>query len=248
MSARRGTVLVTGASRGVGLAIAETLAQRGYDLALWARSASDLDAIAQRLGAAGCRVHTAAVDVGDAAAVEAAGRALHAQDVALAGVVVNAGCGRWACIADTASDEWSRTLRTNLDGAFHTLKACVPLLEARHPLIVGMMSDASVWPFAERGAYCASKAGFYQLFEIARQELRERGVRMTAVLPSRIDTHFQGGHASAAPGSRPGALDAADIATIVADLFDGPPHIEIRELRVTAFASSFGPFPGGNPA
>ncbi|AJY38447.1 SDR family NAD(P)-dependent oxidoreductase [Burkholderia humptydooensis] len=248
MSPRRGTVLVTGASRGVGLAIAEALAGRGYDLALWARSAPDLDAIARRLGATGCRVRAAAVDVGDAAAVDAAGRALREQDAMLAGVVVNAGCGRWARIADTAPDEWRRTLRTNLDGAFHTLKACVPLLTAAHPLIVGMMSDASVWPFAERSAYCASKAGLRQFFDVARQELRERGIRMTAVLPSRIDTHFQGGHASAAPGSRPGALDAADVATIVADLFDGPPHIEIRELHVTALASSFGPFPGEHPA
>ncbi|WP_285499505.1 SDR family NAD(P)-dependent oxidoreductase [Actinokineospora sp. NBRC 105648] len=232
---------MTGASRGIGAAVAERLATDGFDLVLWARSADGLASTAAAVEAAGGAVRTAVVDVGDADQVTAASAHLAEP---LAGVVLNAGSGRWSPLSDVDLDDWDRTLRTNLHGAFHTLRATVPRLVARRAgLIVGVLSDSVLYPHADRTAYSASKAGMGALLESVRREVRHLGVRVSALLPSRVDTHFQGSHADAAPGTRVGALTAAEVAGVVATLFAAPPGVEIRHLQLAAMTATYGPFP-----
>lgn len=232
----RGWVLVTGASRGIGAAVARRLAKSGFDLVLWARDKEALTEVAAEAG--GVQVRTAAVDVGDAAQVEAAAAGLPR----LAGVVLNAGSGRWAPLTEVTPDTWSATVRTNLDGPYHVLRAALPRLVAQG-LVVGMLSDSVRYPHAGRAAYTASKAGMAALLEVVRREVRESGVRISALLPSRVDTHFQGSYAEAAPGTREGALSADDVAEVVGGLFDLPGHVEVRQLEFAAMTSSYGPFP-----
>ncbi|GIF15712.1 SDR family NAD(P)-dependent oxidoreductase [Actinoplanes teichomyceticus] len=236
-------VLVSGASRGIGRATAVALAADGYRPVLWARSGADLAAVRAEVRERGGEARSAIVDVGDPDAVARAARESLAGLTELAGVVLNAGQGRWAPLAEIEPQDWDGTLRTNLSGSFHVLRAALPLLTAAPgALVVGLLSDSAVHPFPERAAYAASKSGLRALLEVARRELRERGVRVSLVVPSRVDTFFEGAYTDAAPGTRKGALTAADIAALVTGIFRLPPEIEVRETHVAAMTSTFGPF------
>ncbi|MEV0088532.1 SDR family oxidoreductase [Saccharopolyspora sp. NPDC050642] len=245
----RGRVLVTGASRGIGREIAIALARTGHDLVLWARSRDDLGETAELARGHGAAVVEQAVDVGDRDQVEAGIRSCATGSEALTGLVLNAGAGVWRPLAEVPAPEWSAALRTNLDGAFHVLQAALPTLRrAAHPLVVGVLSDSAVHPFPDRAAYSAAKAGTLALLEVARREHRAAGLRISLVLPSRVDTHFSGSHADARPGTRAGALSARDVAQVVDGLFALPPHVEVREIRLAATTSTYGPYPERVPA
>jgi NADP-dependent 3-hydroxy acid dehydrogenase YdfG len=106
-----------------------------------------------------------------------------------------------------------------------------------------MLSDSALYPFPGRAAYSASKAGMQAMLDVARRETRASGVRVSVVLPSRVDTFFQGGHSDAAPGTREGALSADQVAEVVAGLFALPPAVEIRQIQLAAMTSTYGLLP-----
>lgn len=239
-----GDVLVTGASRGIGRAVALALADAGHDLCLWARSASDLDEVAREARRRGARVRADVVDVSQPEQVRRAVGDLAAAVPALRAVVLNAGGGRWAPLDDTTDEHWRATLATNLDGAFHTLREVVPLLR-RHPgaQVIGLASDSALSAMPGRSAYCASKAGFVALLETARAELRGEGIRVTVLAPSRVDTHFGG----KSPGDRPASLSPESLAELVRLVLDLPPEVELREVRLSAITSTYGRLPEHAP-
>ncbi|WP_217558977.1 SDR family oxidoreductase [Streptomyces sp. GbtcB6] len=234
-------VLITGASRGIGRAVALTLAAAGYPLILWARTHADLSEISQEIGHRwGTPVRIATVDVSDSRQVGNAAEISFEGVNALRGVVVNAGGGIWGSIETMNVDEWHQVLGPNLDGAFHTLHAVLPYLR-RQPgsQIIGLASDSSYNSYSGRGAYCASKAGFLSLLETARRETRHDGVRVTTLVPSRVDTYFRGKH----PGDRPDALSMEEVADVIASVFALPARVEIREIQLSSIISPFGVFP-----
>jgi serine 3-dehydrogenase len=236
--AGRGWVLVTGGSRGIGAATALALARHGFDLVLWARTAGHLAETAGQARELGARVRHAAVDVADPAQVDPG------ELPELSGLVLSAGHGVWSALADLEPATWHDTLETNLTGAYNVLRAALPRLGAGgHRLVVGVVSDSALHPFAGRAAYSAAKAGMAALLEVTRREVRADGIRVSSLFPSRVDTHFRGGHAEAAPGSRPGALSAADCARVIAGLFELPPNVEIRRIELSAMTSTFGLLP-----
>lgn len=237
-------VLITGASRGIGRATALALAADGYRPVLWARSGDDLAKVAAAVRAHGTQVRSAVVDVADPAAVARAARTSLADLEGLAGLVLNAGQGVWTALSELGPEEWDRTVRTNLDGGFRVLSTALPMLtKVPGALVVGMLSDSALYPFPQRAAYAASKSGLRALLEVTRREVRDQRVRVCQVLPSRVDTYFQGAHADATPGSRQGALSAEDVAAVVSGLFRLPPQVEIREIQMSSLSSTFGPFP-----
>jgi len=229
-------VLVTGASRGIGRAIAERLSADGYGVILWGRTAEDLDDIAERAGA---NARVAVVDVADFEAVEVADADTLGDLPSLRGVILNAGYGRWGPLSGIGVADWHQTIGTNLDGAFYTLKSTLSRVE-QSPAgqVIGIASDSALYPFPGRAAYCASKAGMKSLLESVRLDTRGQGVRTTLVFPSRVDTFFGGKR----PGDRAGALSAGDIADIISVVLALPRHLEIRELHVASITESFGPF------
>ncbi|SCF06575.1 3-oxoacyl-[acyl-carrier protein] reductase [Micromonospora haikouensis] len=238
------SVLITGASRGIGRATALALAADGYAPVLWARSGDDLAKVADEVAEQGVPVRTSVVDVADRAAVARAAQESLAGLDRLDGLVLNAGQGTWTALSDLEPADWDRTVRTNLDGSFHVLKTVLPLLTAvRGALVVGLLSDSVCYPFAERAAYAASKSGLAALLEVTRRETREHGVRICRLMPSRVDTHFQGSYAVAAPGTRDGALTAAEVAAVIAGVFRLPAGVEVREIQLSSMTSTFGPFP-----
>jgi NADP-dependent 3-hydroxy acid dehydrogenase YdfG len=233
-------VLITGASRGIGCAAALALASAGVDLVLWARTETDLKETADACRERGVNARTCVVDVSDPEMVADAGARSLAGLGALRGVVVNAGVGIWNALGDVSVDEWRALQGTNLDGAFHTLKAAIPLLlRHRAPQLIAVASDSSEYSFENRAAYCASKWGMLGFIEAIRREVRSKGVRVTVLELSRVDTFFR----SKQQGSRPNSLSADEVAQLISMIFLLPARVEIRELKASAITSTWGPYP-----
>lgn len=237
----RSWVLVTGASRGIGAAVAARLRSAGFGVVLLARDAEALAKVAHGLSPQGRGVRWAAADVGDPARVDAALAAALPEGDGLAGVVINAGHGRWRPLEKIQIDEWRNTLDGNLTGAFVTLKCALPRLDFdAAPIVLGMLSDSALCAFPNRAAYASAKAGLDTLLGTARREYRSRGLRVSLIYPSRVDTHFAGSHERAAPGTRPDGLDADEVANAVLWIFQAAPGVEIRRLDLASIRGTFG--------
>jgi NADP-dependent 3-hydroxy acid dehydrogenase YdfG len=181
------TAAVTGASRGIGLAIAQRLAAEGARVAMLARDEARLARAASALGGAALPI---ACDVRDGAAVENAVRTMTAAfgDVPDA-VVCAAGIFSLAPVAATSPASFADAIAANLLGPFLVARAVLPrMLEraAGHLVLIGSTADRH--PYPENGSYAASKFGARGLWEVLRAELRGTGVRSTIVSPGPTDT------------------------------------------------------------
>ena len=182
------TAWITGAGRGIGAAVAAAVAARGMRVALTGRRREDLERVAAEIGASGGEALVAPSDVGDPASMEKAARAVGERFGRIDLLVVNAGIAIFRTIETTSPEQWDDVLRTNLTGAFLTVRAALPLFSAEGGDIATMVSVAGRRPFPENGAYCASKYGLLGLTEVLRSELRPRRIRVTALIPGATDT------------------------------------------------------------
>lgn len=183
--------LVTGASRGIGRAVALALAAAGYAVGVnYVRRRAEADAVVGRITAAGGIAVALSADVSDRAAVDALFAALDARFGRLDALVNNAGIGRRIdAITAIDDDTWRRTLAVNLDGAFYCLRAAIPRLRAAGGgRIVNVASGAAKTGGAIGAHYAASKAGLLALTAKAARELARDGIAVNAVLPSVIET------------------------------------------------------------
>jgi NAD(P)-dependent dehydrogenase (short-subunit alcohol dehydrogenase family) len=225
-------VLVTGGSRGIGLAIAEALLRDGDHVAITGTSADGIGKAADRLGAD--RVLALTGDVRDAAAVERVVDQVVTRFGGIDALVNNAGVGVGAPIADLPHDEWHRIVGTNLTGVFHCCKAVIPHLRRRGGgWIINISSLASKNPFAGAAAYCASKAALNAFSEALMQELRYDNIRVSYILPGSVATEFGGRGAGSGADWR---LLPEDVAAVVLDLMSHharslPSRVEIRPSR-----------------
>ncbi len=183
--------LVTGASRGIGRAIAVDLAAHGYDVALLGRDAAALGetatAVAEARSGAHAVVH--AVDVTDSAALDAAVAAVVAGFGRLDAVVANAGQSQDGLILRFKPADLDRLLDVNLKSAF-ALSAAVakPMIKQRNGAIVFVSSIVGISGNAGQTAYAATKAGLLGLTRSLAKELGSRNVRVNAVAPGLIET------------------------------------------------------------
>jgi len=229
--------VVTGGSRGIGRAVAETLLQCGADVLIAGRSAGSLAETAAELarvaGATGAgRLGTLAADVRRPADAE---RLIGAAANRFGGVDIlinNAGVGHFEEVAEQSIDDWAQVLETNLSGVFYCCRAVIPVLRQRGGgWIINIGSLAGSYPFANGAAYCASKAGLDAFSAALMQEVRFDGIRVSVVAPGSVGTAFAGSddrHAAA-----PWKLTASDVAQVVVDLLRHesrslPSRVEIR--------------------
>lgn len=185
-------IAITGASSGIGRALAEALAPRRVRLALMARSGGvlkELEAELRNAGAADVLVH--AGDVGDPEAAPAWIASILETWGRLDTLVNNAGVGIMKPVAELSDADWNTSLSTNLTGPFRLMRAVLPAMRsagAGH--IVNVSSVAGQVGFAGGGAYAASKFGLEGLSECLMQEVRKEGVKVTVIEPGSVDTRF----------------------------------------------------------
>lgn len=216
--------MVSGASRGIGEAIARLLCEKGYGVGLFARDERRLLALAKELG------EGAMAFVGDARSfqdwqqavsglLEAYGR--------LDLLVNNAGIGLMKPISELTEEEFRQVLEVNLVGPFLGLKAALPALLASRGMVVNIASLAGKNAFKGGAAYNASKFGLLGLMGAAMLELREEGVRVVNILPGSVDTGFA--------GNTPGAswkLSPEDVAQAVVFAAEMPERALVSEIEL----------------
>jgi 3-oxoacyl-[acyl-carrier protein] reductase len=185
-----GVALVTGASRGIGASIAETLAGAGYDVAVgYATDSAGASNTVAAIEALGGRAVALRADVSDETQagelVEAAETELGPLDV----VVLNAGITRDGLFVRMSSEDWRLVIDTNLTGAFYVSRACVRgMLRRRSGSIVAVSSIVGLTGNAGQANYAAAKAGMIGMVKSLAKEVGGRGIRVNAVAPGYIIT------------------------------------------------------------
>jgi 3-oxoacyl-[acyl-carrier protein] reductase len=182
------TALVTGASRGIGRAIALDLARNGHRVACWASSDGGKDTQAE-IEASGGEALALQADVGDAAAVDAAFGEVEQAWGPVEVLVNNAGVSADGLIARMTDDQWESVIRTNLDGAFHTIRRASPkMMKGRWGRIVNVSSVSGHAGAPGQANYSAAKAGLLGLSRAVARELASRNVTCNVVAPGPIVT------------------------------------------------------------
>lgn len=226
--------MVTGGSRGIGLAIARALLEGGAQVAITATSDVTLRAAAGALErSAGGNLQTIRADARSYPDVEAAVGAAVQRFGGIDVLVNNAGVGVFRRVADMSIAEWHQVIDTNLTGVFYGCRAAIPHLRQRGGgWIINVSSLASTNAFPDAAAYCASKAGLNAFSEALMQEVRYDGIRVAYVMPGSVRTEFSG----RAGSQDDWKLDPADVAEVVVDLIAHPARslpsrVEIRPAK-----------------
>jgi hypothetical protein len=197
--------LITGGNSGIGLGMAEAVAQAGADVAIWGTNAAKNTAAAERLRAHGTRVLALECDVGDEAAVEAAFARTVEELGRVDGCFANAGVsGRGGkSFLDMPTEEWRRVMRVNLDGAFYTFRTAARHMVQRGDggVLVGTASLAAIEAAPKSEHYAATKGGMISMVRAMAVEFARYGVRAHAILPGWIETDMTA-NATASEGFR----------------------------------------------
>ena len=223
--------LITGGSKGIGLAIAEALVAHGARVAITGRDPAALERAQSRLGP---HALTASADARIADEVERAVQATVDGHGSLDVLVNNAGIGVFKNAVDMSNAEWQSTIDTNLTGVFYYCRAAIPHLRRRGGgWIVNISSLAGKNPFVGGAAYCASKAGLNAFSEALMQEVRYDNIRVTSVMPGSVATGFSG---RGAHGKADWKIQPQDIGQVVLDLLAMPPRslpsrVELRPSK-----------------
>jgi NAD(P)-dependent dehydrogenase (short-subunit alcohol dehydrogenase family) len=228
--------IVTGGSRGIGLATARTLLQHGARVAITATSSTTLAAASQELRTIADSACVLAIqaDVRRYEEVEQGFAAVAREFGGIDIVVNNAGVAALRPVADMALEEWRQIIDTNIGGVFHGCRAAVPHLRTRGGgWIINISSLAGTNAFPEGAAYCASKAAVNAFSEAFMQEVRHEGIRVAYVMPGSVRTNFMGRPSSSSDDWK---LAPEDVAQVVADLVAHPSRslpsrVEIRPAR-----------------
>jgi NAD(P)-dependent dehydrogenase (short-subunit alcohol dehydrogenase family) len=211
MDIRNSTVLITGGSRGLGLALGRVLASSGATVVLVARHQAELDQAVARIRAEGGSAFGIIADVGDKNAIHS----ITGQAVALAGpidiLILNAstlGPVPLRLLLDTECEDLEQVLQVNLVGAFRLAKIVVGSMALRgRGLVIGISSDAAVHGYAGWGAYGVSKAALDHLVRVFASEMEETGVHFLSIDPGEMNTQM---HADAMPDADPATLASPD--------------------------------------
>ena len=228
--------VVTGSSRGIGLAIAEAMAQAGFDIVLAARNVSQLKSAANRVGKHGTRVLAEACDVRDASSVEDLFARIKREFRNIDVLVNNAGyAGPLKDIAETSLELWRENLDTNLTGTFLCTRAALPLMR-KGSTIVNNLSVGAKGYFPQMAAYVASKHGVMGFTLTLREELRPKGIRVVALMPGATDTNIWKQFWPDAPRSR--MMSPESVASAVVNAVLLPENTTVEELVIAPTAGA----------
>lgn len=181
--------MVTGASQGIGRACAVTLAEAGATVCAAARSDDKLRALVAEIASSGGKAAPLAIDVSDSGAVAAAIKRVLEEQGRIDILVNNAGITRDNLVLRMKPEDWEIVLKTNLDGAYHCIRAVLPgMVKQRYGRIINIASVVAQTGNAGQANYIASKAGLIGLTKAVAAEVASRSITVNAVSPGYVDT------------------------------------------------------------
>lgn len=227
--------LVTGASRGIGRAIALRLGRMGASVSICSRKREDIEQTAANLQKAGIRALPFAADVTRAEDVESLVERTSAEFGEIEILVNNAGIGLFGSFYERGESDWDAVLDTNLKAVFLTSRAVAPrMIRSGSGHIINISSLASKSAFSGGALYCASKWGLMGLTACMAEDLRTHGIRVSVICPGSVNTEFSP-HSGRTLAN---LLQPEDVAHAVAALVTQSPQsfiseIDLRPLRKT---------------
>jgi clavulanate-9-aldehyde reductase len=232
-------VAITGASSGIGEATALACVEAGAAVALAARRADRIEALARRIGEAGGRAVATPADVGEEAQARAFVERAHAELGRLDALVNNAGVMLLGPIEGAPTEEWRRMVHVNVFGVLYCTQAALPLMRAQGSgEIVNVSSVAGRHARAGAGVYNLTKFGVGAFSEALRQETAGSGIRVTLIEPGAVATELVGHNRPEVieqlvkrfGGVEP--LQASDVANAILYAIGQPPNVSVNEVLV----------------
>jgi NAD(P)-dependent dehydrogenase (short-subunit alcohol dehydrogenase family) len=218
------TAVITGASRGIGAALARMLHARGVNLGLASRRGDDL-------GLGGVLAQSCDVRDLDALTRLCDGTAERFGGIDI--VVANAGVGAYGPFVDLSREHLDEMLDVNLKGTLYAIRAALPHMLGREGDVITLASEAGRRGFPNEAAYCASKFGQVGFTRALDNELREQGIRCTIICPGGVATDFalEEGRGRT-PDELPGMMTAEDVAEVVVFALERPRHLRMLETAL----------------
>lgn len=228
--------LITGASRGIGRAVALALAGEGLNVSLLSRSFELTDSLAEECRQKGVKALAFACDVSDpeqvASAVSGSLAALGSIDV----VVNNAGVFLDKPLTDVSLSEWKHVIDVNLTGTFLVTQAVLPsMLQREQGLIIQIASSAALQGYHGQTAYCASKHAMLGLSRALQTEVQSKGIRVHTLCPGGVATEFVKGTSLEERFVGQTMIQPEDMASLVVMLVQTPMNVSIPEIEIRRF-------------
>jgi NAD(P)-dependent dehydrogenase (short-subunit alcohol dehydrogenase family) len=228
--------LVTGGSRGIGLAIAQRLGKEGARLVLAARNEAALRRAAKEIPGGAL---TIPADVTQPRQVERLYKVIEREIGGLDVLINNAGVFTYKPFVSTSLADWHRNIETNLTALYLCTRGALPLLRrSRSAHLVNILSVSSLQPFANCSAYTASKFGALGLTRVLREELRPLKIRVTGILPGSTNTRLTDEFGF--PICRIDLIQPMDIAEAVLGVLTQPPRTTVEEILLMPSQGSVG--------
>lgn len=238
MSLQGKLAVISGASRGIGRAIAEELAMAGVHVILLARSGKDLEDTASQIRRNGGKTSAFALDIGDEASVATFAAELENMSQPVDFLINNAGIGSFQPVIETGGSLWDEVMKVNVKGTFLMCRYLVPLMQKQKKgHIINIASDVSKRTFAGGAMYCASKYAQDAFSSVLRKEVRPEGIKVSVIYPGLVDTYFN--------ESKPGKVEnkdwlrPQDVAGAVKYVLLAPPHVVVDELMMHPLSQDY---------
>ncbi len=232
MDLKNKIALVTGAGKGIGRAVSLALARAGANLVIVSRSMTDLQSLAREIGNVGRKAFPVEADVTRESKIREFIKLPVEKFGSLDILVNNAGVGRFGNLQDFSTQDWDDMFEVNLRGMFLCIREALPYLKRQQEsVVVNMASLAGKNVFARGAGYAASKWGVLALSKGLMLEERQNGVRVIAICPGSVDTHFFRDDSLPRP-EREKILKPEDVAQITLDAIRLPQRAMISELEI----------------
>jgi len=229
-------VLTTGASKGIGRAIALEAARSGLDAIITGRNEDELKNLENEINQTGQTCYNLPADINNIKEIESLTEKIKKQNYKISLLVHSAGVAKVGSVKELNLEDWDLNLRTNLTAPFILTQKLLPLIDSTGHIIF-INSVAGKQSFADWSSYCASKFGLKAFADSLRSEVAADGIKVTTIFPASVDTPMQ--DALPYDWDKSKMLQAKDVARAVLHCYLQPKDVQIKELDIENNAGTF---------